>query len=79
MMQSSENIAWLKQENEHILIVDACLQLYHGLEIKSICYYMGAASKRFQKCINNCKSTMKRLLETKAILPHNCMIFCVRA
>lgn len=62
-----------------ILIADACLQSHHGLDIKSICYYMGAASKRYKKCVNTCESTMKRLLETWTILPHDYRILCVES
>lgn len=38
---------------------------------------MGAASKRYQKYVNKCESSMKLLLETWAILPHNYRILCV--
>lgn len=38
---------------------------------------MEAASKRYQKCVNKWESTMKRLLDTWAVLPHNYRVFCV--
>lgn len=40
---------------------------------------MGAASKRYKKCVNKCESTMKILLETWTILPHDYRILCVES